>query len=197
MGEAAGLEKEIETVMKRAQASDDSYLIALTALILKNSKREEEADSLIKLLLGKQDETGKVTGAKTSITRSSGKSLDVETTALATLAFLGDSKFSGSYAAGAENGVKFIVSSIKDGSYGSTQATVLALKVLVVYLKSSKMTGSGTFVLSINGEEVKSFTFDNTSKSDTIDFTNDTLTWLKPRFANFKGDSSPSIKLEL
>lgn len=88
-----------------------------------------------------------MSGAKSSITRSSGKSLDVEVTALATLAFMKDSKFSGNYAGGAEKGVKFIVSSIKDGSYGSTQATILALKVLVVYLKNSKMNGSGTFVL--------------------------------------------------
>lgn len=137
---------------------------------------------MIKILLGKQDENGKVSGAKSSITRSSGKSLDVETTALATLAFMGDSKYAGSYASGAEKGVKFIVSSIKDGSYGSTQATILSLKVLVVYLKNSKLNGSGTFVLSINGEEVKSYPFDNTTKSETIDFTNDTLTWLHPRF---------------
>ena len=37
IGEADGLEKEIETIRKRAQGSDDSYLIALSALILKNT----------------------------------------------------------------------------------------------------------------------------------------------------------------
>ena len=34
IGEAAGLEKEIDTVVKRAESSDDSYLIALVSLIL-------------------------------------------------------------------------------------------------------------------------------------------------------------------
>jgi len=71
-------------------------------------------------LLGKQDKEGKVTGAKSSITWSSGKSLDVETTALAVLAFMKDTPNSSKYAAGLEKGVKFIVSSVSDGSYGST-----------------------------------------------------------------------------
>lgn len=57
--------------------------------------------------------------------------MDVEVTALSTLAFMKDSNYSANYASAAEKGVKFIVSSIKDGSYGSTQATILSLKVLV------------------------------------------------------------------
>jgi len=38
--------------------------------------------------------------------------LDVETTALATLAFMKDTPFASKYAAGQEKGVKFIVSSV-------------------------------------------------------------------------------------
>jgi len=112
MGEANGLEKEIETVVKRAQSSDDSYLIALVSLILQNTGKYQQADPLIQLLLKKQDKDGKVTGSKSSITWSSGKSLDVETTALATLAFMKDTPFASKYAAGQEKGVKFIVSSV-------------------------------------------------------------------------------------
>jgi len=47
MGEANGLEKEIDTVVKRAQSSDDSYLIALVSLILQNTGKYEQADPLI------------------------------------------------------------------------------------------------------------------------------------------------------
>lgn len=62
---------------------------------MQNTGRHQEADPLIKILLGKQDKDGKVASAKTSITWSSGKSLDVETTALATLAFMRDTPLSG------------------------------------------------------------------------------------------------------
>jgi len=44
------------------------------------------------------------------------------------------------------------------------------------------MNGSGQFELSINGELIKSFSFDEKTKTETLDFTNDTLTWLHPRF---------------
>lgn len=59
------------------------------------------------------------------------------------------------------------------------------------------MNGSGTFVLSINNEEVKQYKFDNSTKTETIDFTNDTLEWLHPRFDKFSGNQSPVVKLEL
>ena len=108
-----------------------------------------------------------------------------------------DTPFASKYAAGQEKGVKFIVSSVQDGSYGSTQATILALKVLVVYLKTSKMQGSGDFELYINGNKVKTLHFDDATKTDALDFTNDTLTWLHPRFDSFKPSSALKIELKL
>jgi len=64
-------------------------------------------------------------------------------------------------------------------------------------LKSSKMQGSGEFELQINGQKVKSYPFNEKSKAEAIDFTNDTLDWLHPWFDSFKTNSQINIKLKL
>ena len=58
----------------------------------------------------------------------------------------------------------------KGGSYGSTQATILALKALTKYLKNFvALSGKGEYVVSLNGEDVLTQPFDDDTK-DTIKF---------------------------
>jgi len=44
------------------------------------------------------------------------------------------------------------------------------------------MQGSGDFDLYINGNKIKSLHFDENTKTELLDFTNDTLNWLHPKF---------------
>ena len=57
-------------------------------------------------------------GAVTTVVGSGGESLEIETTSLATLAWLRDP----SYAAHVEAGIRYLADSCKAGRYGSTQS---------------------------------------------------------------------------
>ena len=140
VGQNTGLEKEIKSMIEKAKTSGDSYLNALVANILYNVGRTDEAREISRILKNHQDKkTGEVERKETSITRSSGSSLNIETTALSILAWMKDT--SGEFSSSVELGVNYIVSNIKDGKYGSTQGTILSLKVLVEFLKNSKLNG--------------------------------------------------------
>ncbi len=124
-----GLEKETAAVIKSAVASQDSYHIALGANIAQLVGNAGAAKGLLQKLAEKQDERGAVQGAKTTITRSGGEALLLETTALATLAWLRAPE----HAARVEMAMRFIMSMCEGGRFSSTQATVLALKAIVAY----------------------------------------------------------------
>ena len=108
LGQIGDLSREITKMIDLVTSEPDPYHTALAALTLQNEGRDDEADKLLKILSNQQDKDGCVKGSKTSITRSSGRSLDVETTALATLAFMNSTK----YGAEADLGVEYIVSSV-------------------------------------------------------------------------------------
>jgi alpha-2-macroglobulin-like protein len=97
-----------------------------------------------------------VSGAKTSITCSFGESLTVEASSIAVLAWLQDDDF----AANARSGMDWIVAQCKNGRFGSTQATVLALKAIIAYdVKTASPKAAGTVQLTVNGEVVDTVTF--------------------------------------
>jgi len=55
----------------------------------------------------------------------------------------------------------FIVQEVKEGRYGTTQASILCLKAITAYMNNfSGIDEEGEFVLSLNGKELqrKSFT---------------------------------------
>ena len=85
-----GLEKEIATVRNAASKTQNSYVLALAAnvMVLAGDKPAtiEMLDRLIKL----QQLDGQISGATGSIVGSGGEALAIETTALATLAWLSD-----------------------------------------------------------------------------------------------------------
>jgi len=60
--------------------SNDSYVVALGANVSLLAGDAEAARALMTKLAAKQDKSGAVKGAVTTITRSGGEALDVETT---------------------------------------------------------------------------------------------------------------------
>ncbi|MCG8586717.1 MAG: hypothetical protein MI757_18600, partial [Pirellulales bacterium] len=133
------LKTEVEHVVKLARESDDPYLIALAAASASNIEQKDAAKGLLEKLAGLQQDDGHLKAADTSITRSGGQSLKAETTALAIMAWLKDKSFS----AQANKGVEWLNSQRQGrGGFGSTQATILALRSLVAHAKANKRTTS-------------------------------------------------------
>jgi len=82
---------------------------------------------------------------------SGGDALAIETTALATLAWLRDPTFGGAV----ERSMKYLADSSQDGRYGSTQSTVLALRAIVAYDKQrARPKAPGSLRLFVDGQAV-------------------------------------------
>jgi hypothetical protein len=146
-----GLEKEIASIKTLANSSQDSYIVALAANILAANGDPATARQLMDKLAKNQETTGNVKGGVTSITRSGGDALAIETTALSVLAWMHEP----SYAANVQKGLKWIVESNKSGRYGSTQSTILALRAIVAYDKANaRPKAPGRIVLNVDGKAV-------------------------------------------
>jgi uncharacterized protein YfaS (alpha-2-macroglobulin family) len=144
------LTKELALLEERATKSDDPYLIALAANAFAN-RELPAAKRLTERLASMQGEDGKLAGKTTSITSSRGQNLDVETTALAALAFTRQP----AKAANAQAAVRFLLESRQGGRFGATQATILALRALIEHAKASRKTASAhDLTVLVNGEEV-------------------------------------------
>ncbi|MCA9805094.1 MAG: hypothetical protein KC777_24160, partial [Cyanobacteria bacterium HKST-UBA02] len=102
-------------------------------------------------LSAKQKADGSVDGVTGSIVGSGGESLEVEGTALATLAWLREP----AYVANVEKSIKYLADSCKNGRYGSTQATVLALRAIVDYDKQrARPKAPGKVRLFVDGQSI-------------------------------------------
>ena len=84
------LSKEIDALVVTAKESKDPYFLSLTSLSLTNRNRTREAEALLKRVAEAQKADGHLDAAQTSITGSGGQSLQIETTALAALAWMRD-----------------------------------------------------------------------------------------------------------
>ncbi len=147
------VDKELKATLKAASNSKDPYLIALAAGAALNIKKHAAAgNELLKKLAGLQEEDGHLTGTNGSITRSGGHSLTVETTALAALAWLKNEDF----AENSDLAVQWLVDSRQgNGGFGSTQATVLALKALVEFAdQNRRTTAAGEIVIRREGKVI-------------------------------------------
>ena len=141
------------SVKASATSTQDSYIVALAANILHATGDHAGARQLMDKLAKSQDAAGNVKGAVTSITRSGGDALAIETTALSVLAWMREP----SYAANVEKGLKWIVESNKSGRFGSTQSTILALRAIVAYdAAHARPKAPGRVVLTVDGKTVGS-----------------------------------------
>ena len=135
-----GIDAEIAHVGKLCQQTDDPYVTALGATSLLNAGRREAGLALLDKLAQSQHEDGQLTGTQGSITHSGGISLTVETTALAALAWFKEPAFREP----AERAIRWITANRQGGGgFGSTQATILALKALVEHANINRGTITG------------------------------------------------------
>ena len=124
------LAAEVKRVKEAGLSSANSYVVAVAANVAQLSGDDATSGQLIKKLASKQDGKGFVAGGTQSIVGSTGQSLAIETTAFATLAWL---RAGNEYVANVEKAIKGLAEASKDGSYGATQSTVLALKAVLEY----------------------------------------------------------------
>ena len=145
------LDAEVGVARTQAKGAEDPYVLALAAGTLADvDPRGEATQTAWKRLEGKQGKDGRFAGASTSITRSGGQALEIETTALATLALL---KGGADHQPAALRAVSWIGEQRSGwGGFGSTQSTVLALKALT---QAASRRGSempeGTVTVTVNG----------------------------------------------
>lgn len=147
------IQKELDASVKSAQESKDPYVLALVANALFCFNDTPRGNEILKALMGKQDKDGFWCGTRTSITRSEGVGLKLETTSLACLAIMSTKQGDNNALV---NGIKFIVKSREgSGGFGSTQSTIMSLKALTKYAQFARKTDSpGTIIISVNDKDV-------------------------------------------
>lgn len=154
----AELAKELDLLASRAATTGDAYELAVAACALQKGGRADAAAGARKRLKSLQDAQGFVAQAKTSLTDSGGNDLLVETTGFAVLAWLADPEDR----AHVDRAMEWILSQRQGaGTFGTTQATVMALKAICACAATSRPeVPGGDVVVSVNGTEVRRLALD-------------------------------------
>ena len=141
--------------------SIDAYFTGLLAASLYNLNRIDEARIYADALIKNQLPSGNVTQSLTTITSSMGQNLIIESTAISVIAWMNEQS---RYSSRIIPAVNWIVSKVSaGGSYGSTQATILSLKAITLYMKNfTEINGDGKFVLRLNNQKVQTIKFNST-----------------------------------
>ncbi|MDP3505979.1 MAG: MG2 domain-containing protein [Myxococcales bacterium] len=150
-GGQKNLTAEVARVKEAAKVAKNSYVVALAANVLSLAGDTNGAKEAMTKLAALQKDTGLVGGGTQSIVGSTGSSLEIETTSLAVLAWMRSPAF----ALNVEKSMKALADSCKDGRYGATQSTVLALRAIVEFDK--KKAGErkpGAVKLFVDGKAV-------------------------------------------
>jgi hypothetical protein len=147
-----GFERELDAQEQVARETQDPYILSLAVNTLFNAGRKDTGYAAAKRLSSLQDPSGVWKGASHSITRSGGTDLQIETTSLAMLALLKSGQFDDSV----EKGMEWLMQKRGGhGSFGATQATVLALKAITAYSSArARAMTPGTVTLVVNSKEV-------------------------------------------
>jgi alpha-2-macroglobulin-like protein len=147
---ATALEPELDAQAKQATATSDPYVLALATLSLLDGAQRRDAGQAAAARLASMQKSDGSWPSTTTITRSRGRAATVETTGLATLALL---RSEGHQKAALAGSAWLQANRYGDGSWGTTQGTILALKALVAL---AQQTGfhrpEGTLTLLINGK---------------------------------------------
>ncbi len=172
------LGKELDYQRKIASTSKDPYVLALAVNTLTNLEPDAATTkSAAAKLAALQSKEGHYPGSTQSITMSGGQALEIETTALATLALL---KQGQTFAANTRLATEWLNKSRSgSGNFSSTQATVLALKSLAAYTRASRVTqASGEATILVNGSSAGTIKFEK-GQRDALVF-DDIAAALKP-----------------
>ncbi|MBA3995447.1 MAG: A-macroglobulin complement component [Cyanobacteria bacterium DS2.3.42] len=158
---AANLKLELASLKTVAGRSQNSYVIALAANAFDIAGDKVESQKLMRRLATLQRSNGSVDKITNSIVGSSGESLELEGTALSTLAWLRHNEF----AANVEKSMTFLADSCKAGRYGSTQSTVLTLRTILAYdKKHAHPKAPGKVLILADGKSVGEVAFDQKSE---------------------------------
>jgi hypothetical protein len=167
LGESGYKGKELDSAIKYIRgnlkdAGDNAYILALAANALaaydaKDDSTLEVLQKLEKLKVDKPEikaccfPAGGEGQGRMSLAYSRGDSVTVEATALTVLAMIKTGQFPNSV----NNGLTYLIKA-KDpnGTWGSTQATILALKALVASAEGPRMEGKVNFAIKLNGKDV-------------------------------------------
>ncbi len=172
------LGKELDYQRKITSTSKDPYVLALAVNTLTNLEPDAATTkSAAAKLAALQSKEGHYPGSAQSITMSGGQALEIETTALATLALL---KQGQTFAANTRLATEWLNKSRSgSGNFSSTQATVLALKSLAAYTRASRVTqASGVATILVNGSSAGTIKFEK-GQRDALVF-DDIAAALKP-----------------
>lgn len=147
---ASELAIELDELNRVASGSSDAYLVALSAAALMNVQRTADGERLLQKLADLQQQDGSLVG-ETTVTSSGGLSLKMESSAIGVLAWLKSPKF----LPNARLAAKWI-SDHRQGNagFGSTQATVLALKALTAIADHTQSQVGGELRIEFAGEVI-------------------------------------------
>ncbi|HUV04257.1 MAG TPA: alpha-2-macroglobulin family protein [Armatimonadota bacterium] len=154
----AEMRPSLSYLKENANDAKDAYTLAMLANALVSAGKDDPAalTALERLVDMKVEEDGKVSWKSdvSTITFTRGKSADVETTALAALAFIR----SGRYPDVVSKALTFIIQA-KDpnGTWGSTQATILSLKALLASMENRTQEINAKVTVLVNGQEAGTF----------------------------------------
>jgi TonB-dependent SusC/RagA subfamily outer membrane receptor len=159
------IKKEYETSYQQAIQGEDLYEMALMANASLQLGEATRAEKLIRFILKEvKDKSWEKCKIKTSVTSSYGKSLQIETASLLVSAML---KTVAPAMEDLQSTVNYIISSRSYGTFGSTQATVLALKALTEYAKFSKRTAEGgTLSVYLNDKLIEQKAYEKDSRGE-------------------------------
>jgi uncharacterized protein YfaS (alpha-2-macroglobulin family) len=154
------LNKSIEYIRKGVKDAENPYILALAANALASwDSKDDSTFEAVQKTLRKLESKKQVheewkaisfPAGGHSLSYARGDSLTVETTALAVLAM----QKSGQFTTEVNKALMYLVKS-KDahGTWGSTQATILALKALISGMGGSQHKGKVEFAILVNGKE--------------------------------------------
>jgi anti-sigma factor RsiW len=159
-GKEDDVTRELNALAEQAKTSKDPYFLALVGNSLLNRDRSAEGVEVLKSVAGLQKDAGHLDAARTSITGSGGRDLQIETTALAVLGWLKANR-PAEFTNPLQKAVRWIGQQRGGyGGFGSTQSTILALKALIAFAKANKKTAEGGELrLFVNDEAVEHLSF--------------------------------------
>ncbi|MFT5301201.1 MAG: hypothetical protein ACI814_001986, partial [Mariniblastus sp.] len=163
---AVELAVELNRLNQVANESKDPYLIGLAAAALLNVNRDADGEVLLDRLAELQQSSGALEGV-TTVTQSGGISKTVETTAIAILAW---SKKPTEHADRLSKAAIWLQQNRQgNGGFGSTQATVLALKALVAYSNQTSSAGkASTLLIKSDGQVIQEIKLPSDFKNGSI-----------------------------
>jgi uncharacterized protein YfaS (alpha-2-macroglobulin family) len=147
-------------------ATADSYVLALAAnaFAAANHPATDILDELAARVISESNNGVRWSSAVTTWLREFGGIVDLETTSMVTIAFLR----SGQHLDLAERAITYITSQRTSlGEYGSTYATIMALKALLLAAQVGGEGGSATITVTLAGERKRTITIDD-SNSDVV-----------------------------